>query len=340
VDRNRDTNYTHFERVRVHMGGSGGQPLLYAGTRFPVTIQDLYVPNYIILEEARYCAANPSRCELEPGFPLADTVNLSWNPDYVLTTAPDATRRFWQVQLGFEFSFPEWGGTLSMVFTGLKGNLDNVSGYADPAEFGPGPYVHLNEGSNSFGFLPNFARKEGKASFWGLLPGGFRGGVFFTSRSGDHYAPQFRLSAQRSQYGYRANALLDPTCPEGDPNCDRYPGGRLPIRFFQPLEGQDVFIGPRGGRTTDRYTNLDLRIERLFEFPTFRLGLSLDLFNALGSRSVTRFQNLLNHGQFLTHSRIKISSQDSRKLYAGKWFGSPLERAEPRRLRVGMTVYY
>jgi hypothetical protein len=345
VDRNRDSNFTHFERVRVHMGGTGGWPLSRsAGSGVfgqTVFMPDLYVPNYVVLEELRSCAANPGLCELPTGLSLADTAELSWDPDYVLTTAPEAQREFWQLQLALEISRPDWGGALSMVWTGLKGNLDNVSGYADPADFGPGPYVHLNEGVNSFGFLPNFADREGKISLWGRLPRGFRGGVFLTFRSGDHYSPQFRVSAQRSQYGYKANAGPGRSwCIPGDLVCEPWPGDPLPIRFFEPLEGQDVFIGPRGGEQTERYSNLDLRIERVFQLPAFSLGITLDLFNALGADPVTKVQNLLNHGQRLSYYRFENASNDFRKLWAGKWFGSPLERAEPRRIRMGMTAYF
>jgi hypothetical protein len=344
VDRNRETNFTHFERVRVHMGGTGGAPLPRSGqsgvSAATVFMTDLYVPNNVVLEELRYCAANPGVCELPPGLSLADTASLSWNPDYVLTMAPDATRGFWQLQLGFDFSRPDWGGALSLVWTGLKGNLDNVSGYADPAEFGPGPYVRLNEGVNAFGSLPNFAETEGKISLWGQLPGGFKGGAFLTSRSGDRYSPQFRISAQRSQYGYKANAGPGRHCYPSDPTCEEFPGDPLPIQFFQPLEGQDVFIGPRGNEQTERYSSLDLRVERVFEFPSFSLGLAFDLFNALGVDSVTEVQNLLNHGQRLGYYHFEDASTSFRKLWAGKWFGSPLERAAPRRLRVGMTAYF
>jgi len=344
VDRNRTTNYTHFQRVRVHMGGAGGPPLprsAQAGvTAATVYMPDLYVPNYAVVEELRHCAAHPGTCQLPPGLSLADTASLSWDPDYVLTNAPGASRKFWQLQLGVEVSRPTWGGALSMVWTGLEGNLDNVSGYADPSQFGPGQYVHLNEGVNAYGALPNFADQEGKVSLWGQLPGGFRGGAFLTFRTGDHYSPQFRLSAQRSWYGYKANAEAGRHCYTTDPSCVEFPGDPLPMGFFEPMEGQDVFIGPRGNEKLEGYSKLDLRVERVVSLGPARLGMALDLFNALGNQSVTQVQTLLNHGQRLSYYRFEDASNDFRKLWAGKWFGSPLARANPRRLRVGMTVYF
>ncbi|MFC1661965.1 hypothetical protein ACFL3S_11045 [Gemmatimonadota bacterium] len=104
--------------------------------------------------------------------------------------------------------------------------------------------------------------------------------------------------------------------------------------------GQDVFIGPRGYEETESYSNLDLRLERVFELPSFSLGVAFDLFNAWGVDAVTKVQNLLNHGQRLSCYNFEDASNDFRKLWAGKWFGSPLERADPRRLRIGLTVYF
>jgi len=335
VDRNRDSNFTHFQRVRVHMGGPGGAPLPYAGGSVYMT--DLYVPNNALREYLVACAANPSGCEPVPGLSLADTTGLSWNPDFVLTNAPDARREFWQLQLNLEISRPDWGGAVSAVWTGLKGNLDNVSGYADPSEYSPGPYVRVNEGVNAYGFLPNFSEKEGKFSIWGQLPGQFRGGAFLTVRSGDHFSPRFRISADRVFYGYIANAqpyrrCLQLPCPYiwGDP---------LPNALVQPLEGQDVFIGPRGRPQMGTYSNLDLRLERVFHLERFDLGLSLDLFNALGSDVPIDVQTMVNHGPQVYYFWDDLSTP-FRRLWAGKWFESPLERAPPRRLRMGVTAYF
>jgi hypothetical protein len=338
VDRNRESNYTRFERVRVHMGGTVGGALPFDGGS--VYMRELYVPNNAVLEELRYCAANPAACDPLPGLSLADTLSLSWNPDYVLTTAPDARRDFWQLQLHLQVARPKWGGAVSAVWTGLTGNLDNVTGYTDPAEFGPGPFVRVNEGVNAYGFLPNFSEKEGKVALWGELPGEFRGGAFLTFRSGDHYSPQFRISGQGSFYGYVANAeSYRGSCSPIRQICEPPKGDPLPMRFFKPLEGQQVFIGPRGQPQLETFSNLDLRLERIFELNRFDLGLSFDMFNALGADAVTRVQNLLNHGQGF-HYLFKDGSTAFRKVWAGKGFRSPLERAAPRRLRLGMTVYF
>lgn len=339
VDRNRDTNYTLFKRVRVHMGGPGGQPLPFSGGS--VYMAELYVPNDVVADRLRQCAAHPDMCDPPPGLTPADTLSLSWDPDYVLTNAPDAERTFGQLQLTFKFALPTWGGSLSGVFTSLEGNLDNVSSYADPAEYSPGPYVRVNEGVNAYGTLPNFSDHELKASVWGLLPWRLRGGAFLTVQSGDHYAPQFRISAQQSLYGYVANVTPYQPCGARTPidECPPIGGSPLPTSFFVPLEGNDVFIGPRGAPQMEMRTNLDLRLERVFERDRFDLGLALDLFNVLGSKSVTEVQTLVNHGQRYYYFFDDVSSPFKRA-WAGKWYKVPLERVSPRMLRLGMTVYF
>ncbi len=337
VDRNRTTNYTRFERVRVHTGSSDGSPLPFSGGS--VFMQELYVPNDAVLEELRYCAAHPDVCGPPPGMSFADTLRLTWDPDYILTNAPDATRAFGQVQLTFKFSLPTWGGTLSGVFTGLEGNLDDVTGYADPSEYGAGPYVRVNEHLNSYGPLPDFSDAELKASVWGVLPWRLRGGAFFTVQTGDHYAPQFRISGQRSLFGYKANTEPFVPCNPIFQTCNPPPGDALPLRFFAALEGNDVFIGPRGKPRMPGRSNLDLRLERVFEVAGFDLGVTLDLFNVAGEDEVTQVQTMVNHGQRVYYFFDDIDTPFKRE-WAGTWYKSPLARVSPRMLRLGMTAYF
>lgn len=337
VDRNRATNYTRFSRVRVHMGGSGGDPLPFAGGS--VYMAELYVPNDAVLDELRYCAARPHECGPPPGMSFADTLGLTWSPDYVLTNAPDARREFDQVQLTFKFERPRWGGSLSAVFTGLEGNLDNVSSYADPAEYSAGPYVRVNESLNAHGKLPNFADQEGKLSAWGLLPWGLRGGAFWTVQSGDHFSPQFRISGQRSLYGYRANAGPYIPCSPSSGCTDTSAGVALPLKFFSALEGHDVFVGPRGEPKMPGRANLDLRLERLFELGRFDLGVTVDLFNVTGSKQVTEVQTMVNHGERFYYFFSDVDTP-FRRAWAGTWHKAPLARVSPRVLRLGMTAYF
>ena len=136
-----------------------------------------------------------------PGMTFADTLNLTWDPDYVLTTAPDGRREFSQVQFNLEVEQPTFGGSLSFVWTALKGNLDNVSGYMDPEGYGAGPYVHVNEYTNSYGTLENFANIEMKASVWGNLPWQLRGG--WSGRS----APGTTTLRASASTGWRASGI-------------------------------------------------------------------------------------------------------------------------------------
>ena len=338
VDRNRDTNYTRFSRVRVHQGAASGPALPFNGAT--VYMPEVFIPNDVVLQEMRYCAAHPDACGPPPGMTFADTLGLSWNPDYVLTNAPDAQRTFGQVQLQFKFARPRWGGSISAVFTSLEGNLDNVSSYADPSEYSPGPYVRVNESINDYGKLPNYSDNELKVSAWGVLPWKLRGGAFWTLRSGDHYAPTFRVSGQNSLYGYRANVEAFYACSPADPECKVDFGGQpLPLSFFKAIEGNDVFIGPRGAPQMAGRGSLDLRLERVFELPSFDLGVALDVFNVGGSKALTEVQTMVNHG---TRSYYFFDAIDTpfRRAWAGTWYQSPLARVSPRRVRLGMTAYF
>ena len=338
VDRNRASNFTRFSRVRVHQGAASGPALPFNGAT--VYMPEIYIPNNVVLQEMRYCAAHPAECGPPPGLTFADTVGMTWNPDYVLTNAPDAERTFGQVQFQFKFARPRWGGSISAVFTNLEGNLDNVSSYADPAEYSPGPYVRVNESINDYGKLPNYSDNELKVSAWGVLPWKLRGGAFWTVQSGDHYAPTFRVSGQASLYGYRANVDARYVCRFADPDCRvDFRGTPLPLSFFKAIEGNDVFIGPRGAPQMTGRGTLDLRLERVFELPAFDLGVALDVFNVSGNKAVTEVQTMVNHG---SRSYYFFDDIDTpfRKTWAGTWYQSPLARLSPRMVRLGMTAYF
>lgn len=338
VDRNRESNYTRYGRVSVHMGGPNGPALPYAG--WYVTLRELYVPNNVVLEQLRYCAAHQDECEPPPNLSLADTLSLSWNPDYVLTTAPDATRDFDQLQFTIEIARSTWGASLSAVATGLEGNLDNVSGYVDPSEFGAGPYVRVNEGVNAYGTLRNFSEREAKASVWGLLPWDVRGGLFWTYRSGDHYSPRFRISADRKYYGYRTNgfAAREDCYRRGQQCAPGQWGDALPQSFIVPLEGHHVFIGPRGAPQMRQRAIFDVSLERVLQLAGLDIGVSLDLFNVLGVAEVTRIQEMVNYGQ--NYLGGAIAENDDWPIPVNAYYQAPLERVRPRTLRLGLTAYF
>jgi hypothetical protein len=329
VDRNRSTNYTVFRGVRVFDSGGGVVP--FSGGS--VYLQELWVPNYTIRERLRCLSRADCPGALPvPGMKTADTLGLSWNPDYALTTAPDARRDFGQLQLTMELAFPRWGASFSYVGTDLEGNLNNVSGYADPESYDAGPYVRVNEGVNAYGTLEDFADHEVKASIWGDLRWGLRGGAFWTIRSGDHYSPRFELYGL-GFFHYRVDtgALLKGGKTER-------PGKEIDYMLLWPLEGHDVFVGPRGRPTLDSQSILDLRLERMFRYRGRDLAVSLELFNALGSRAVTRLNTMVNNGP--DYGFPVSYSMFSPGIQLNQYYGAPQNRVAPRKLRVGVATYF
>ena len=329
VDLNRDTNYTRFTGVRVF--DASGFPVPFSGGS--VFLQELYVPNYAILERLRCKAYADCPDALPvPGFTAADTLRLAWDPHYVLTTAPDAQREFKQIQLTMEIALPEWGASLSFVSTDLKGNLDNVSGYDDPESYGAGPYVRVNEGVNAYGTLENFADQEWKVAVWGELPWDLRGGAFWTFQSGDHYSPQWRLYGL-GFFSYKVGT--GPLMPGGQA---QFPGQEVDYALMGSLEGHDVFVGPRGKPVLEGRNVLDLRLERVFRVWGRDLSATLDAFNVFRNEAITRLNTMVNNGP-------DYGYRTSQSLFApgiapNQYYEAPQERVSPRFLRLGGVWYF
>jgi len=329
VDLNRATNYTRFEKVRVF--DASGVVVPFSGGS--VYLQELYLPNYVLAErlilnhDCPDCGALPI-----PGLTYADLPNLTWDPNYVLTTAPDGKRDFRQIQINLEVALPNWGGSASFVATQLEGNLDNVSGYTDPEGYGAGPYVRVNEGVNSYGTLENFADQEWKLSFWGMLPFQLRGGAFWTFQSGDHYSPRFRLYGL-GFFRYRVNtgALKQGGIPEK-------PGQELDFRMMGPLEGHNIFVGPRGLPTLEKRNVLDLRVERMFRFQQRDVSVSMDWFNVLRAEAITLLNTMVNNGPDYGYSQSL--SMFGGGIPSNQYYQAPQERVAPTSIRLGVAVYF
>jgi len=329
VDRNRATNYTRFDAVRV-FDGSGAVVPYGGGSTY---LQELWVPNHTIVGRLKCLAKADCPGALPvPGLTAKDTLTLTWNPDYVLTTAPDARRDFHQVQATLELALPTWGASLSFVATELVGNLDNVSGYSDPESYSAGPYVRVNEGVNSFGTLENFSDREWKLSIWGALPWELQGGAFWTSRSGDHYSPQFRL------YGLGFFHYKVGTGALRKGGTTTSPGQEVDYMLLWPLEGHDVYIGPRGLPTLDSAHILDLRLERRFRLRGQEWALSIDAFNVLGSQTITDLNTLVNNGP--DYGFPKSYSLFSPGIEPNQFYQAPQQRVPPRSLRLGVAAYF
>ncbi len=342
VDRNRDTNYATFTNVRVQ--DAAGRPIPYGGGS--VTLDTLFVPNNAVRDWLSFCVNN---MDLEqcaqgpvPGFEFADTAYLTWNPDYVLTNAPDASRTFNQWQFSFEIARPAWGASVSAVFTDLKGDLDNVSGYADPTEYTPGPYVRVNERVNSYGFLPNFSEREAKAQVWGLLPWDIRGGLVWTYSAGDHFSPQFRVSGQ-GFYTYRVNAgaSLPPQGNFGAPPGEVPQNGEpLWYGMLPGLEGHYMFVGPRGLPQLQNRANFDIRLDRDFEVGDMLVGVSLAMFNVFGRDTPTEVNTMVNNGRNFYYFLGPSGGLPGAATPANQFYKAVLDRVSPRTLRLGMTVEF
>jgi hypothetical protein len=338
VDRNAATNYTRFEYVNV-FGAVDNARLPFEGGF--VQLRELYIPNNAIIELLRFAGAGncfaESGCFLPPNMVPADTLLLSWNPDFVLTNVPDARREFGQLQFTVNVVQPRWTANASLVFTNLEGNLDNVTGYDDPSGFGPGPYVRVNEGVNSFGKLPNFSKREYKLSIFGDLGRRTNGGVFWTWATGDHFAPVMTLSGQ-GFYNYRLHYV--PPFRPGLPQ----PGGNLPIMsgLLKDLEGHRVFIGPRGLQQYQARALVDLRLEH--QLPIRGRGdwlLTLEMFNVLNAATPTRFNTSVNRGRNFYYF-LEPDSFDTlfRSVDPNEYYRSILGRVPSRTLRVGTSVRF
>ncbi|MCG6989184.1 MAG: hypothetical protein LJF06_13530, partial [Gemmatimonadetes bacterium] len=333
IDRNIATNYTYFPLVRAGGYGNGvPQPITPgdANGHYPGTngfyLGGVWLPNNELLQRLR-CRGEgtcPNLVDI-PGLTYADTASLTWNPNYTVTNAPDARRSFDQFQMVLNVSKPTWGGSFSAVWTSLKGNLDNVTGYTDPSTFDAGPYVNLNEATNDYGNLPNYANLEAKVSVWGNLPLQMQGGLFWTFRTGDYYSSTFRLTSL-GIYSYDVIRLEGRWNPQ--PVAER-----LDYRLFAPLEGQDMFILERGRYKMPARANVDAHLERPFSVGGRHLLVSMDVFNLLNRGAPTDIQSALNYG-------INPWGYSSANIANNAYFGYALQRMPPRTFRLSAQVRF
>jgi hypothetical protein len=322
VDRNAATNYTHFGYVNVLSPDL--QFINFEGGR--VQFRDYYVPNNSLIEFLREagrgnCNATEG-CFLPPGFVPADTLRLSWDPDYVLTNVPDARREFGQLQFAVNVAQATWGGSVSLVMTALQGDLDSVTGYDDPAGYGAGPYVRVNEGVNAFGNLPNFSPRELKVSVFGNLPWQTQGGIFWTWATGDHFSPQFTIT-RTGGYRYRTH----------------YGNRDINPALAQHLEGHRIYLGPRGRPQYEARGLMDLRLERSMTlFDRSNWHVTLEMFNIVNMATITRVNTSANRGRNYYHFLGPNRDGLLRSIDPNEYYKAVLERVPPRTLRIGTTV--
>jgi Carboxypeptidase regulatory-like domain/TonB dependent receptor len=304
VDRNLETNYTAFDNVRVF--DAAGEPLVFNNQQ--VILPRLYLPNNVIINHLETSVGQP----LPGGMTPQQIQALTWDPHYVLTRAPGARRQFHQAQFVLRTGHPRHGGTLSLVWTRLDGNLDNVSGYHESQRFA-GPYVNPNQGVNADGRLSGSSEIEIKVWMYGALPGGFRAGLLWSQARGDRYAPTFNLSPH---YTYRD--------AEGRPFVDR---------LLEPLSGQAVFLYRRGYTEMPHRSLVDLHLERPVRAAGAEWMFTVDGFNLLGTATPTRYNTLVNGA---VAPGLPLGGGVEPELV----YGAVRERVRPRSVRLGAAVRF
>jgi hypothetical protein len=316
VDRNLASNYTVVEHVVVL--DRLGRPLSFGGQ--PLVLERLAISNADILRLQELMRLDSitgctNRICVPPGMSPAELAALRYDPDYVLTTVPEATRRFEQLQLRLDARYRTWWVGASATLTTLRGNFNVVTGPDDYSTSGAGPWVLLNEQFNSYGALNNQSSFEGKVYVGGLLPAGLRGGAFFSFLTGDRVTPTLTISRLLTDYAVVVPRPSDPT--QNDTLT-------LHNFLFFGTSGQRIFLQPRGTYRYQTRASLDLHLERSFPRGRTEVVLALDGFNVLGDRSVTEIQIAVNAAAG----------------FFGSDYGRVRSRVPPRTLRLGAGVRF
>jgi len=260
---------------------------------------------------------------IPPGMSTAELNALTYNPDYVLTTVPDAKREFDQLQVTIEGRYPKWWTSASATFSRLEGNFNVVTGPDDYTSGGPGPWVRPNEQVNFTGHLDNQSRFEFKAQLGGLLPWGFRGGAFVAFFEGDRVTPTLTVNSLLLEMAVQQTGGV-PACapPQRNPGYCSFAGF-----FLDGSNGHRVFVQPRGTYRYPSRTSLDLHLERSFLTRGGELIAQFDAFNVFGSSALTSIQTSVN-GLFDAFS------------HGASEYGKVRGRVPPRTLRFGAAYRF
>lgn len=287
VDRNLQSNWTEYRDVR--MLDRFSREIFFGGA--PLVLDRLWISNRDIIHWWTLYKAGQvlSPDYLAPGLTPAELDALTWNPDYVLTTVPEARREFDQLQLTVEGRYAKWWTSASATVTRLEGNFNAVTGPDDYTAGGAGPWVRPNEQTNFYGGLNNQSRFEFKAQLGGLLPWGFRGGAFVTFFTGDRVTPTLTVNSLllEMQVPSQQNqpCMANPVRPD---QCD--------VRgfFLNAANGHRIFVQPRGSYRYPSRTSVDLHLERSFLTRGGEFLAQFDAFNAFGSDALTSIQTSVN----------------------------------------------
>jgi hypothetical protein len=308
VDRNLANNWTEFRDVNLL--NRFFTPIQFEGR--DLVMDRLWISNRDIIYWWGIAQSNLGPCNplfpcVPPGMTPEELNGLTWSPDYVLTTVPEARREFDQLQLQLEARYPTWWAAASATISRLEGNFNAVTGPDDYTTGGAGPWVRPNEQINFFGPLNNQSRFEAKVQAGGLLPWGFRGGAFLSFFQGDRVTPTLTVNSLLMEMSIQE---------EGEPAPTRFPG-----RFLQGQAGHRIFVRARGSYDYASRTALDLHLERSLLSGGSELVLSGDVFNLFGAKAVTSIQTSVN-GLW-------------EGLQGGSPFGDVRGRMAPRTIRLG-----
>ena len=244
---------------------------------------------------------------------IARWLALTYEPDNVLTNVPGATRRFDQLQLSATARYDTWWAQASGTWSRLKGNLNSLTGTDDYTVSGAGPYVRRNEQLNAYGDLNNQSEIELKLSAGGNLPLQFRGGLFLTWFSGDRVTPTLTISDLLLEFELPDSAGI-PLRPK-----------RIRGYFFSSINGQRIFVQPRGTYRYPSRMSLDLHLERGFVLGRADVSVAVDAFNALGAATISEIQTSVN------------GNLDPEAFSA---YGQTRQRVPPRTIRLGAALRF
>lgn len=306
VDRNLASNYTVIDDVILL--DRFNRPVLFRGQ--PLVLDRLAMSNEDILYVQdllrQGVMLGPNQLLAPPGLTPAQLAALQYDPDFVLTRVPEATRRFEQLQFRLEARYRRWWAGASATLSRLNGNYNVVTGPDDYTSGGPGPWVRLNEQYNFFGALNNQSGFDGKV---------FRGGVFFSYATGDRVTPTLPISGLLTEFAVAVPRTSNPAVSD-TVSFHRF--------LFRSITGHRIFIQPRGTYRYEPRASLDLHLERSLPQGRTEVLLVVDAFNVLGDASVTGIQTEVN----------AVAG------FFGSAYGRVRSRVPPRTLRVGAGVRF
>jgi hypothetical protein len=301
VDRNRWRNWMAVHDVEVHHRLVRGTVLDAKGER--LVLPYIYVSNRDL--KAALAAENFNR-RFPSNIAGIDTsfINAStWDPDVVLSTIPQATRKFDQLTATLRSFYPTWRAEGSITAARLRGNTAGVTGYGTTAtRFTAGQFVNPNEGINSDGLLPGALQLEGKIWATRRLMRNLEGGLVYTHILGETFTPTLELLGR---YAFV-----------------HQPDGRaLNSTLFADSYGQLIMLEQRGDR---HFASRDI-IDAHLEWRTPKAGavITFDVFNALGVNALTDINTVIT---------------DQSAFDPTERFSAARRRMSPRSLRIGLRV--